>query len=275
MKHKPMNQPTVPTPTGHHQELAFYEYGSLHGRPIVFLHGANQTGASWADVAALLPDHRAICFDLPGTGSNREHMFKSMAASADAIAHAMGNQFPGARVPIAGISLGAYVGLMLALRHPERVASATLSGFQIAPLPRSFWILVIGALLSPMMTSHSFRKRAARAIGIPETSAAWPARTPPCSAQVLRRINRAAVHFDVREALPALQVPLLALAGDYEAKAIQEALQQVVECTDHAKAALGPGGHAWPAARPDLFARILMNWIEDETLIQDPDLRPV
>lgn len=270
-----MNELTAHNPTDRQGGLGFHDFGARRGRPIIFLHGANQTGASWRDIAALLPDHRAICFDLPGTGRNRHRPFNDLDTCADAVATAMRAQFPGLRLPIAGISLGAYVGLLLALRHPELVASATLSGFQIAPLKDSRCVLLISAVLSSMMTRYSFRKRAARAMGIPASSAAWPAPIAPCSARTLRRINRAAVRFDVRNALPRLQVPVLALAGDEETEPIRNALPQICAVSAMARAAMVPGGHAWPAARPNLFTRILMSWIEDGALPEDADIRIV
>ena len=197
-----------------------------------------------------------------------------MTHCADVVAESMRAQFPGQKLPIAGLSLGAYVGLLITLRHPQLIASTILSGFQVTPLKGHRALIVLGAVLSPMMTSYSFRKRAARAMGIPERSAAWPTVEAPCSAKVLRQINSSAATFDVSSEINGLQVPLLALAGDLEAKPIRDALAQIEARSDMAKGVLVPGGHAWPAVRPDLFARLLIGWIEDRTLPDDPDIRP-
>ena len=38
------------------------------GPPILFIHGANTSGASWATLAAKLPAFRCLLLDRPGTG---------------------------------------------------------------------------------------------------------------------------------------------------------------------------------------------------------------
>ena len=38
------------------------------GPPILFIHGANTSGTSWATLAAKLPSFRCLLLDRPGTG---------------------------------------------------------------------------------------------------------------------------------------------------------------------------------------------------------------
>ncbi|MEL6644205.1 MAG: alpha/beta hydrolase [Pseudomonadota bacterium] len=269
-----MNDMSTATQGCKSQILHHHDMGHRAGRPVIFLHGANQSGAMWGDVAALLPDHRAVCFDLPGTGLNRTLPFEGLEAAADAVAGAMRCLFPNQPLPVAGVSLGAYVGLLLALRHPRVVSSVTLSGFQTEPLKGGRWAVALGMLLSPLTTRYGFRKRAARMMGIPEDSALWPRPEAPCSPGTLNRMGRAAVAFEAGDQLQRLEVPLLALAGTGEPKSIRDSVQRIRERSDNAQAAFVPGGHAWVAARPDLFAHILLSWIEDAAIPADPEVRP-
>jgi pimeloyl-ACP methyl ester carboxylesterase len=41
------------------------------GRPLLFIHGANTSGASWAALASRLLDRRCLVLDRPGTGLSK------------------------------------------------------------------------------------------------------------------------------------------------------------------------------------------------------------
>lgn len=246
-----------------HDTLGYHDLGRAQGRPIVFLHGANQTAVSWADVADLLPDHRAICIDLPGMGLSKGHAFFSFDQAADAVAYTIEAVCKRAAVPIVGVSLGAYVGVKLALRHSRLIQSAVLSGFQTEPLSGAWWMIPYTALLSPLMTTFALRARMAEKHGVLKISSAWPQRDPPCSSWTLVKQVCASVRFDMRDDLCAIEPPILALAGEQEAAPVLNSLQDLCTWAPHAQSVLVPGGHTWPAIRPDLLARIVISWIED------------
>lgn len=255
------------------QMLGYHEFGDPAGAPIVFLHGANQTGSSWGDIADLLPGARSVCFDLPGTGRSNKTPFTTIEAAADAVAQTLNTLLPERRAPLVGVSLGAYTGLQLMLRHADQVQCAILSGFQVGPIPGGWWLIPFGDVLSPFMTGIAFREKTARSLGIPETSSAWPGPVTPCSAKTFRRINREAVRFDARDALPTIKRPLLALAGEREAKPILDSLNEIRAKVPGAQAVMTVGGHAWPAQHPNLFARILQDWIANEIVSADIELQ--
>jgi pimeloyl-ACP methyl ester carboxylesterase len=96
------------------------------GLPLVLLHAFPVDSSMWAEVAAAV-DLPVLAPDLPGMGAAASVALPepSIEASADAVAealHAAGLD----RVVVAGLSMGGYVALALAERHPDLVAGLGL-----------------------------------------------------------------------------------------------------------------------------------------------------
>ena len=91
------------------------------GLPVVFLHGLRTSRTMWraqlATVAAF--GHRALAVDLPGHGERTDEPF-TLDGAVEAVRAAVDEV--GGRALVVGLSLGGYVGIAHAARHPEQVA---------------------------------------------------------------------------------------------------------------------------------------------------------
>jgi 2-succinyl-6-hydroxy-2,4-cyclohexadiene-1-carboxylate synthase len=124
-----------------------------HGQPVLFLHGFSGSGLSWAGLAGLAGRFRAIVPDLPGHGGTAWQEAAAPAPApapvpepagaggpSSALAAAPADRRPRAsvertaddlaaivrrlgadRVDVVGYSMGARIGLRLAVDHPELV----------------------------------------------------------------------------------------------------------------------------------------------------------
>ncbi|WP_402466478.1 alpha/beta fold hydrolase [Isoptericola aurantiacus] len=92
------------------------------GVPLVLLHGFPLDLRMWRPVAAELGDRvRVIAVDLPGQGhSDIGSLPPTLEAAADAVHDTLRAQGEGNAV-VVGLSMGGYVALALAERHPELV----------------------------------------------------------------------------------------------------------------------------------------------------------
>lgn len=120
--------------TGHYRELdAPVDGGDLHlgiwepegeaAGTVLAIHGITASHRAWPWLAEELPQWRIIAPDLRGRGrSNRLPGPYGMAAHADDLAGVLGELGMTGPIPVVGHSMGAFVGLVLAHRHPELVS---------------------------------------------------------------------------------------------------------------------------------------------------------
>lgn len=123
---------------------------------VVFLHGAESCALEFSRVAPFLePDYDLFLVDLPGH-SRSKHIPFGFESAVDGVARLIAAHVPRrdgqpAAAHIVGLSLGGFLALELAVRHPDRVRSvwctgcAPLSGFR-------WWLLQYPRLLSGAVT---------------------------------------------------------------------------------------------------------------------------
>ncbi|WP_448631602.1 alpha/beta fold hydrolase [Cellulomonas soli] len=99
----------------------------VDGPALVLLHGFPYDHRMWDAAAAEMPgDGTVVAVDLPGTPGHASGLPEpSLDASADAVAGAL-SAAGITRAVVAGLSMGGYVALALAHRHPALVAGLAL-----------------------------------------------------------------------------------------------------------------------------------------------------
>ena len=116
------------------------------GPPVVFIHGANTSGASWAKLAARMVGFRCLILDRPGTGLSQPLKRRIDPSSLPEIAETLvvdildALQLPSAHV--VATSLGGYVALRTAAAWPERVDRMVQFSWPVgAPIKNLPWVL--------------------------------------------------------------------------------------------------------------------------------------
>jgi pimeloyl-ACP methyl ester carboxylesterase len=98
------------------------------GPPVFLLHGANDQAGTWVYVLPmLLSGHRVVAADLPGHGASAPAdgplSVRDLVEGVEALVAA---EAPGGRVTLVGNSLGGWLALVYADRHPGRVERVVL-----------------------------------------------------------------------------------------------------------------------------------------------------
>ena len=100
--------------------------------PIVFVHGALMGRSVWQpQIDALADRYRCITVDLPGHGTQHEVDFELDDAAAGVVSAI--DEAAGGRAVLVGLSLGGYVAMTVAARHPERVRGLVIAGASREP----------------------------------------------------------------------------------------------------------------------------------------------
>ncbi len=111
------------TQTGPHFDAA----GPVNAPAIILVHGSVVTRKMWLpQLQGLAGDYRVIAPDLPGHGT-LAHVPFTFASTVQSLTELIRQETPG-RALVAGLSLGGYIAIELAQRHPDLVAGLVLSG---------------------------------------------------------------------------------------------------------------------------------------------------
>ena len=142
------------TPGG---RLALWEGG--HGPTLILLHGANNESSLFDNIAPrLAQSHRVLIPDLPGHGRSAPRSgpltFEGMIRAVDTVVDYSGQK----RVALCGVSLGGWLAIAYAARHPEKAGRA----FSISGAPfrhaRGSWITSNGRTIERREIASLFQK---------------------------------------------------------------------------------------------------------------------
>ena len=114
-------------------KLHYLEAGT--GDPILLLHGWPTSAHLWRNIMPTLAQtHRVIALDLPGFGQSEKRLSDSYSFNYyDRVITAFLEQVDITKLHIVGHDLGGPIGVMWALRHPEKLSSLTLLNTLVYP----------------------------------------------------------------------------------------------------------------------------------------------
>jgi pimeloyl-ACP methyl ester carboxylesterase len=109
--------------------IAFEEHAppDASGAPLLLVHGAGGTLATWPEALRRLPGRRVVTVDLPGHGASPLPGERSVPAYVRRLLGLL-DALGIARAAVGGHSMGGAIALGLALEAPERVAGLLLVG---------------------------------------------------------------------------------------------------------------------------------------------------
>lgn len=152
------------------------------GPAVVFVHGASNSGSSWAPLVARLDGFRCVVLDRPGCGLSDPLAtgfddLERLGAFADSlivdVLDAMG--LDGAHV--VATSFGGYIALRTAAAHPDRIGRMVEFGWTVgAPIARMPLLMrlasvpMVGRLLTAVPPNERAVRAMFRAIGLRQAS---------------------------------------------------------------------------------------------------------
>jgi 3-oxoadipate enol-lactonase len=123
----PIPERNMPSSTAHADDgsLAFTDIGS--GPPLVLLHAFPLDRGMWEPQWTALGDrYRIIAVDLPGFGESPADPGFTVESAADRVAQLL-DRLKLQQVALGGLSMGGYVALAFARKHPDRLTALILA----------------------------------------------------------------------------------------------------------------------------------------------------
>lgn len=239
------------------------------GEPILFVHGFPLSSAMWEPTLERLgAGWRAIAPDLRGHGASdagEEASMPRLGRDLVELLDALGEERPAV---IVALSMGGYVALEMARRHPERVRALVLvdtraeaDTAEAAASRRELAERVLAegsGVVADSMVGKLFAPEAR-----PALLEAWRARmaaTPPAGvAAALRGMAERGDSFDT---LRGWKKPLLVVVGAEDAITPPDAARRMHAAADGSRLEVVPGaGHLTPVEQPDRFAALLEGFL--------------
>ncbi len=249
-------------------DLTAVRLGGRPDLPLLVLGPSLGTTAQglWSAAAAhLARDFQVVAWDLPGHGTNRAVpaepvSIADLAAGVLTLVEGMSHGLHAPEFHYAGDSVGGAVGLQLLLDAPERVASATLlcTGARIG-VPAG-WQDRAGTVrasgTSAVLESSAQRWFAPEFLERePERASALLHALREVDAAGYAAVCGALADFDVRDRLPEIDVPVLAVAGAHDVATPPERLREIAEGVGRGRlVVLDDVAHLAPAEAPERVA---------------------
>jgi pimeloyl-ACP methyl ester carboxylesterase len=245
------------------------EYGPADAPTIVFLHGGGVGGWSWRpQIEAFKSDYHLLVPDLPEHGRSLDAAPFSMTDAAARMAELIHKRGHGGHAHIAGLSLGAQVGVALLAVAGRLVDRALLTGTLVRPIPGASLMRPTLWLYAPFKNIPYLIRLNRQSLGVPDDySAEFAEDTRRATTRALASILKANMGFRVPPGLTRLKTPTLVLVGEKEPSLMRRSARQLAASMAGASAYLVRGMiHNWPLASPELFNRTLQSWLSEQPL---------
>jgi pimeloyl-ACP methyl ester carboxylesterase len=272
------------------QPLHTQAIGPGQASTIVLIHGGGVSGWMWRPVISYLPEYHILVPDLPEQGGSVDVGPFTLRFAARKVAETIRLWAHGGRAHVVGLSAGAQTLVQLLADSPELVDHAVVSSALMRPVSGLGWAG------SPRLLAWAYKLSIA-----PFRNWEWWIRTnmkysanvpdefyPDFKRDFQNMTESGFVNLMVENqrfrtppGLEQVDVPTLAVAGEKEYSAMKQSMRDLAAALPRARAVELDLGrkttmaqeHNWPMTAPELFARTVRAWVEDQPL--PAELKPM
>ncbi len=261
------------------RRFAYDEVRPAHSAgTVLLLAGAESNRLTWyKQLDAFGRSFRTLAMDYRDTGdsdpSPEPYTIADLADDAASLLAALGAH----RAAVVGVSLGGYVGLEMALRHPDQVEKLALVSSSAVYVPPSPDLLAQMERIQddPRIETGERMQRILALVAAPgyfvdhsedADRVAALALYRPVGPEAAMRQMQAAMTYDVSGSLDRIQVPTLVVHGELDRRVVPEIGRSLAQRIPGARFILYPHtGHLAPLERAEEFNRdVLAFLLEDK-----------
>ncbi|MFC6591991.1 alpha/beta fold hydrolase [Deinococcus lacus] len=253
--------------------LHAFQSGEHNSAAVVFLHGAGLNARQWdAQLEYFASYFHCIAPDLPEHGGSTAFGPLTLAYSTHKLGELLSQIALDKPLHLVGHSFGASVGLHWLKREPKRFSSALVSGGAAGLSPSMASAARMSFGLTRLISQDKLVQASFRTFRIPCALQAKFERDM-CRSVSPNFMNNLVTEMQ-RIELPDTSNPVLVLAGERETLSAKQAARQLAAKLPNAQAWTVPKvGHVWNLEQPDLFSKVLHDWLNCQEVY--PPLRPL
>lgn len=256
----------------------YYEDTGGQGEPVIFSHALLLDSKSFAPQVAVLRDkYRCISYEHRGQGKSaedREDVIGMDVLTEDVVSLIEKLQL--GSVHFCGLSMGGFVGIRLAARHPKLVRSLILLGTSADPEPdenmaKYRFLNFIGRWLGPASVA-----RAVAPLIFGKTTLNDPARKADKAAlidhlsrnrrSIWRAVNGVIFRASLHQELPRIAAPTLIIVGEEDLCMVPAMSERLATAITGARLERIPRcGHTVTMEQPSLVTALIQQFLEKVT----------
>jgi 3-oxoadipate enol-lactonase len=257
-----------------HGAQLYYEEHGAGDDTLFFSHGLLWSGEMFREqVAALKGRYRVITFDHRGQGrSERTRERLDMDSLAEDAAELIRQLAPQKPVHFAGLSMGGFVAMRLASRHPQLLKSCILLETSADPEPEEVkakyrqltWVVrflgtrPVVSKVMPIMFGQSFLKDESRA----EPRREWKGRLLALDRDIHRAVTAVTSRSSVYEELQNIRCPTLVIVGEEDVATVPAKAERIHQAIAGSELVRIPrAGHTSTIEAPEEVTRAILDFL--------------
>lgn len=239
---------------------------------MVFIHGGGVSSWMWDKQVEFFKNYHILVPDLPGHGNSREEHYISIKKCAEEIINLIETKANGKKVIIIGFSHGAQVVVEILSIKPQIIDYAIINSALTRPM--KFTNICIKPILKMsygLIKNKKFSKLQAKSMSISEDYFdVYYNDSIAMSFEAMSKVLCANLEYKLPVNFKNSKVKALIIIGKKEKDIMKKSAIDMIKSNKYCKGYGVPNvGHGISLAKPELFNKIVLAWINNDILPQE------
>lgn len=242
----------------------YMESGNEEGPLLVFIHGGGVGGWMWDKQIQYFNEYHCVIPTLQGHGSRSNETSFSIRENALEIIQLIVQKKKEKDVHIIGFSIGAQICLEIVSLAPNLIKTVVINSAVVIPMKSMIPFLSPTIKMTfPLIKNKTFAKAQAKQLYMDgEYFKKYYEESLKMNATMLINVLKENMAYSLPDNFSQSTARVLVTVGEKEKGLVKKSVRKIVDKNEHFEQFHVPViGHGFPVAEPDLFNRVVEEWI--------------